>query len=706
MAIALVAQVSIVPSGTGGGTSAAMDTTGATLLVFNASWYTGFTADATVSDSKSNTWTPLTKHISGSGAHRFFYCLTPSVGTGHTFTIGGGAVYAAAIIGAFSGVVSYQTESGAGSESSPLACGSVTPLSNGALIVTGLSANQDAADAVTPGFSVVTTVPAVGGVNMQSSGAYLVQTTAAAINPTWSWSGGGGHTWIGVSAAVFLETTVPLPIVVSSSSGRATSTTTLTVSHTVPVGTNRYLVVLFDGSATPTYTATYGGIPLTNLSEIPGGYHLYVFGMKNPPVGTANVVFTGSGGSGTLAASVITLINCVAIGSMTSVSGTSTDPSITVSSAIGGLVLDLCATATAGVTFTVGAGQASILEQDGLSGVSGRIATSSEPGAASVTMSWTLSASGTWIIGALTAYSSDESAPTPSSIHSLGSVSSLTWSHKSDNKALFVSVVLWSSSVTVSSLTYGGGALTYIGRVSNSEVTHEWWWLESPTVGTADIVITTSSSIWQAGGARNVDLSALTEPYANLSSSSANTATPSLVVTPWTTTGGIVLDMVSANINNVTFTPGAGQTAQFAMNSEANTEAKIAGSSEALAATVTMSWTLSSSEANCLLSALSITELVSAPVRTTQAGVELVLSSAPPPVRFTQAGVEIVLESVSPMRITQAGVEMLVETPPAAGYVTQLVVETLISTDLTEPAAAGELIAIWIGDMGGNIWIE
>lgn len=196
-----------------------------------------------------------------------------------------------------------------------------------------------------------------------------------------------------------------MPAVAASSSGRGTSVASLTVSHTVPAGTDRLLVVFVNCSAAMTLTATYGGTPLLLSSDVPGGFHLVVFTLAAPTVGTANVVLTSVGAvTGTIAASVMTLTGCTALGGLATASGTSTAPSVTVTSAAGELVLDLCATAAVGITFTVGAGQTSILEQDGLTGSSGRIAVSSKPGAATVTMSWALSTSAGWTIGALTAY--------------------------------------------------------------------------------------------------------------------------------------------------------------------------------------------------------------------------------------------------------------------------------------------------------------
>jgi len=201
MAIASVASVALVPAGNSGGTSSAIDTTGANLLVVSVGWF----GTVTVSDSKSNTWIGLTTRNVGTEKGRLFYCLGGTVGSGHTFTISGSGIYAAATVHAFSGVAGYQIESGAPSTGAtqPVASGSVTPLTNGALVVTTMTAGATpATDAISPGGFTQITAPGVTGTTLQVSTGYYIQPTAAAINPTWSWT--GTHSDVVVGTAVFL----------------------------------------------------------------------------------------------------------------------------------------------------------------------------------------------------------------------------------------------------------------------------------------------------------------------------------------------------------------------------------------------------------------------------------------------------------------------------------------------------------------------
>lgn len=202
MAITPVAATNWAPAANGG-TSAAIDTTGANLLVISAAWYGATTPVLTVSDAKGNTYTGLTVRDNAT-RQRIFYVLTPTVGAGHTFTLTGTNILPAFHAYAFAGVASYQTESGNVTIGTS---GSVTPAANGALIVTGLVALTAAADAVAPPGFTLHQISYVASATVQGSAAYYVQPTAAAINPTWSW-GAPGHTNVAVSTAVFLPALV------------------------------------------------------------------------------------------------------------------------------------------------------------------------------------------------------------------------------------------------------------------------------------------------------------------------------------------------------------------------------------------------------------------------------------------------------------------------------------------------------------------
>ena len=166
----------------------AIDTTGANLIVVMSA---GYNAADLCSDNKGNSWTKLTKRGS-SGVVWCYYCLNPTVGSGHTFSVGRNGYGNIEMIMAFSGVknaTAFDQESGRGDvNAASLQPGSLTPAENGELLITGLYNGDARTPTINSGF---TREFYYADGTTQNTGAmgYLIQGTAAAINPTWSWSG-------------------------------------------------------------------------------------------------------------------------------------------------------------------------------------------------------------------------------------------------------------------------------------------------------------------------------------------------------------------------------------------------------------------------------------------------------------------------------------------------------------------------------------
>lgn len=191
---ALVAHVIAQSTTTNSITSSAIDTTGADLLVAVTNHYIGGGGSLTLSDSKGNTWTPLTLRSVGSGRSRMYYAKNAIVGTGHTFTATGTGSFPVVAVQAFSGsdlTSPFDVENGVSDTSIFLTSGqpgSVTPSLNNELIIAGqanLNSNGGASS-IDSGFTKT------DGVDRAPNGlgvaiAYLIQTTATAANPTWSW---------------------------------------------------------------------------------------------------------------------------------------------------------------------------------------------------------------------------------------------------------------------------------------------------------------------------------------------------------------------------------------------------------------------------------------------------------------------------------------------------------------------------------------
>lgn len=176
-------------------TTDAIDTTGADLLVLCLAW---FSTEPTVSDSKSNTWTQGTSvYSSGNLRYRLYYAKNATVGSGHTFTATQSGSYLSVSVSAWSGsdlTSPLDQTNGNGGNAASLSAGSVTPTEDGELIVAGwgnFNNGQPNSPSVNSGFTLLDSAPSQfssGGFG--NTHAYLIQSTAAAVNPTLSWTGG------------------------------------------------------------------------------------------------------------------------------------------------------------------------------------------------------------------------------------------------------------------------------------------------------------------------------------------------------------------------------------------------------------------------------------------------------------------------------------------------------------------------------------
>src|SRR5581483_5695489 len=190
---------------------------------------------------------------------------------------------------------------------------------------------------------------------------------------------------------------------VTSSAGA----TSLTWSHTVNSGSAQLLVVglsIENGQQT-TGNVTYGGAPMVLVGRSVGSETVEIWQLAAPATGTANIVanFTATtqvvGGATTFSGvNPVTPIR----GGFQVASGISTTPSLNVVSQAGDLVVDTLYANDSPATVTVGPGQTVEWTNSTGTGTSRvRGASSAEPGAASVPMTWALSSSVEWRIGAV-----------------------------------------------------------------------------------------------------------------------------------------------------------------------------------------------------------------------------------------------------------------------------------------------------------------
>ena len=183
--------------GANGGTSSAINTTGANLIVIAVAFssYAPGTGIAPT-DSKGNTWTGLTVSPSGGAnwvTNRLFYCYGATVGTGHTFSFSHSSSYSSIAVVAFSNVASspfdQQSINAGNAAYTSINTGSITPSQANTLAITSIAGGIDVPPSIGSGYTLAES--AVAGSSWPVALAYKVLTATTAQNPTWSWTTAG-----------------------------------------------------------------------------------------------------------------------------------------------------------------------------------------------------------------------------------------------------------------------------------------------------------------------------------------------------------------------------------------------------------------------------------------------------------------------------------------------------------------------------------
>ena len=187
--------------------------------------------------------------------------------------------------------------------------------------------------------------------------------------------------------------------------------TTFTYAHTIGVGMDRVLIVgvsCYNSNKAVT-ACTYSGLALTRVGFQDGGggsndRRMEMWRLINPPVGTANVSVTFSSSAKAVIGSVsfFGVNQTTPNGSFVSAGASTNLATLTVPSAAGELVVDCMAVQGNAATATVGAGQTHLWNDFSRSNGGAVVGCSStEPGAASVAMTWSLSGVDYWVTGAV-----------------------------------------------------------------------------------------------------------------------------------------------------------------------------------------------------------------------------------------------------------------------------------------------------------------
>lgn len=192
----VILVVSSASSSANGMTTSAQNASGGSLNVVSVEDYTGGGSGiGTVTDSNSNIYTATTSVNAANHRTTMFYSNNATDTNGMTFTFtcqGGGCFPVMQVFVATNTATSNVVYTSTGNTVSPsdlaILPGSVTPGSNGSLIITGLSLTTDVVGVAIDSSFNATLTTGVGGASFPGAGAYFVQSTAGVLNPNWSWS--------------------------------------------------------------------------------------------------------------------------------------------------------------------------------------------------------------------------------------------------------------------------------------------------------------------------------------------------------------------------------------------------------------------------------------------------------------------------------------------------------------------------------------
>lgn len=173
----------------------------------------GGSGTVTFNDSMSNTWVPLTQQnpggVGNQSTSRIYYVVNPIVGSGHTVTATATGYVGGGYFLAFSGAdisSPFDQENGVAdfANATSKQPGSVTPTTDNQLVITGLCTIKDAGGSsgtysIDSGFAIIDQDAATAGLEGGAC-AYLIQTSAGAVNPTWSWTDASA---VGATIATF-----------------------------------------------------------------------------------------------------------------------------------------------------------------------------------------------------------------------------------------------------------------------------------------------------------------------------------------------------------------------------------------------------------------------------------------------------------------------------------------------------------------------
>lgn len=178
-----------------GGTTPTIDTTGATILIASVHYY-WFGGAPTFTDSKSNIWLPLTQYADfyPDSTVKLYYCISPTVGAGHDFTVSGSGTYSGVRVVAFSSSSTpiYDSENGNNANATTIQTGIINPSNSNNLFVAAATFYADPAPmSIDSSFTIDSYTGNYGGGGTCYGAviAYKISASSSSENPTFTGTG-------------------------------------------------------------------------------------------------------------------------------------------------------------------------------------------------------------------------------------------------------------------------------------------------------------------------------------------------------------------------------------------------------------------------------------------------------------------------------------------------------------------------------------
>ena len=237
------------------------------LVMAVSTWRPGGTPTseaAYISDSKGNAWTALDPETANTQS-QLFYCLSPIVGTGHTFSYDNTSATTFPAIGilGFSDVLGFDSSSGSSNGSTTsIQPGALTPGDDNSLLITAVSFYPSGLPTVSSPFGRLIATDYVASSHIGIGVARVVDMAATSRNPTWSRATAMDT---GCTMAVFspdhdLSRPVSGGIIWGGSAGKSVSRVVTASGGISGVGVLRHLSPMSNK-----YQAEYFGLALPHL---------------------------------------------------------------------------------------------------------------------------------------------------------------------------------------------------------------------------------------------------------------------------------------------------------------------------------------------------------------------------------------------------------------------------------------------------------